>query len=148
MLSFKHESTFDTSVPTCLNSPGPVYLKCHIRTSKYGPVVDKVDVLHATQKHALVRLPNRRETTILLKDIARYISIDSNGITDIDNANKESENVIVNLNDFTYDLNVQNQNNERDDRKKINQKESSNTNSNVAPVPRSRQRGRVVNALD
>ena len=95
MFSFKRQSTFGMSVPTWLSSPGPVYLKCHIHTNKYNPVVDKVDLLHATPNYVIVRLPNGRETTVSLKDVVLYTSADSNDIVNIDNENEESENVNV-----------------------------------------------------
>ena len=97
MFSFKRRLTFGTSVPTWLSSPGPVYLKRHIRTSKYDQVVDKVDLLHATPNYAIVRLPNGRETTVSLKDVAPCTSTNSNDIVNIDNENEELENVNVNL---------------------------------------------------
>jgi len=42
-------------VPTWLSSPGPELLKRHVRTSKTDPIVDKVDLVHATPNYALVR---------------------------------------------------------------------------------------------
>ena len=63
IFSFKRRSTFGTSAPTWLSSPGPVYLKRHIRASKYDPVVDKVNLLHATPNYVVVRLPNGKEAT-------------------------------------------------------------------------------------
>ena len=119
MFSCKRRSTFGTSVPTWLSSPGPVYLKRHIRTSKYEPVVDKVDLLHATPNYALVSLPNGRETIVSLKDVAPCSSADSNDIVDIDNENEESENVNVNLNDVSKGSNMRNESIERDDQEKI-----------------------------
>ena len=136
MFSFKRRSTFGTSVPTWLSSPGPVYLKRHIRTSKYDPVVDKVDLLHATPNYAIVRLPNGRETTVLLKDMAPCTSADSNDIVNIDNENEESENVNVNLNDVSNGSNMQNESIEHDDQEKIIEEESPNINSDVTPTPR------------
>ena len=67
---------------------------CHIRpskhdTSKYDPEVDKVNLVYATPKYALVGLPYKRETTVLLKDVAPCTSVNSDDITDIDIANEE-----------------------------------------------------------
>ena len=70
--------------------------------------MDKVDLLHATPNYALVKLPNGRETTVSLKDVVPCTSADSDYIINIDNANKESKNVNVNLNDVTNGSNVQN----------------------------------------
>ena len=47
-----------------------MYLKRHIRKSKYDPVVDKVNLVHATPNYAEVQLPSGRETTVSLRDIA------------------------------------------------------------------------------
>ena len=86
-----------------------MYLKHLIRTSKYDPVVDEVDLLHVTPNYALVRLPNGRETTVSLKDVAPYTSADSNNIVNIDNKNEESEKVNINLNDVSNGSNMQNE---------------------------------------
>ena len=136
MLSFKRRSIFGTAVPTWLSSPRPVYLKRHIRISKNDPVVDKVDLLHATPNYAIVRLPNGRETTVSLKDMGPCTSADSNDIVNIDNENEESENVNVNLSDVGNDSNMQNESIERHDQERIIEEESRNINSNVTPVPR------------
>ena len=146
MFSFKCRSTFGTSVPTWLSSPGPVYLKRHIRTSKYDPVVDKVDLLHATPNYAIVRLPNGRETTVSLKDVAPCTSANSDDIIDIDNENEESENVNVNLSDVSNGSNMQNESIERHDQKEIIGEEAPNINSNVTPVPR--RSTRIRKAVD
>ena len=123
-----------------------MYLKRHIRTSKYDPVVDKVDLLHATPNYALVRLPNGRETTVSLKNVAPCTSTDSDDIVNIDNVNEESENVglNVNLNDGTNGLNMQNESIEHDDQEKSIEEESPNINSDVTPVPRGSTRIRKV----
>ena len=138
MFSFKRRSTFGMSVPTWLSSPGPVYLKRHNRTSKYDLVVDKVglDLLHVTPNYGLVRLPNGREATVSLKDVAPCTSAESNDIVNIDNKNEESEKVNVNLNDVSHGSNMQNESIERDDQEKIIEEESPNINSGVTPVPR------------
>ena len=64
-----------------------------------------------------MRLPNERETTVSLKDVAPYSSVNSDDITNIDNAIEELEN--LDLNDITNGLNVQNENIERDDQEKL-----------------------------
>ena len=146
MFSFKRRSTFGTSVPTWLSSPGPVYLKGHICTSKYDPVVDKVNLLHATPNYAIVRLPNGRETTVSLKDVAPCTSADSNDIVNINNENEESENINVNLSDVSNGPNMQNESIERDDQEKIIQEESLNINSDITSVPR--RSTRIRKAVD
>ena len=136
MFSFKRQSTFGTSVPNWLSSPGPVYLKRHIRTSKYDPVMDKVDLLHGTPNYAIVRLPNGRETIVSLKDMAPCTSANSNDIFNIDNENEKAENVNVNLSDVRNGSNMQNESIKRHDQEKIIGEESPNINSDVTPVPR------------
>ena len=146
MVLFECRLSFDTSVPTWLSSPGSVYLKRHICTSKYDPVVDKVYLLHATPIYALVRLPNGRETIVSLKDVSPCTSADSDYIINIGIANKKSKNVNVNLNDVSNGSNIQNENIEGNDREKINKEESPNINSDVAPVPR--RSTRIRKAVD
>ena len=98
--------------------------------------MDKVDLLHATPNYAPVRLPNGRETTVSLKDVAPCTSVDSNYIVNTDNENEESENVNVNLSDLSNGSNMQNESIERHDQEKIIKEESPNINFDVTPVPR------------
>ena len=49
---------------------GNVLLKRQVRTSKNDPLVDEVELIHATPCYARVRLPSGRETTVSLHDIA------------------------------------------------------------------------------
>jgi len=67
--SNKRRSSFGVSVPTWLSSPGPVFLRRHAR-SKYEPVAEEVELVHATPNYARVRLSTGRETTVPLRDIA------------------------------------------------------------------------------
>jgi len=53
-----------------LSSPGRVYLRRHANPSKYDPVVEEVDLVHATPSYARVRFPTGIETTVSLRDIA------------------------------------------------------------------------------
>ena len=57
-------------MPTWLCTPAAVYLKRHVRTSKYDPILDKVNLVHPTPNYAVVQLPSGRETTVSLRDIA------------------------------------------------------------------------------
>ena len=82
-----------------------------------------------------MKLPNGRETTVSLKDVAPCTSANSNDIVNIDNENEESENVNVNLNDVSNGLNMQNESIEHDDQEKIIEEESPNINSDVTPMP-------------
>ena len=71
-LTFNRRSTLGTSVPSWLSSPGPVLLKRHVRTSKYDPLVDEVELIQASPTHARVRLQNGREVTVSLRDVAPF----------------------------------------------------------------------------
>ena len=73
---------------------------------------------------------------LLMKNVAPCTDADSYDITDIDNANEELENVNVNLSDVNNGSNVQNEIIECVDQERINDEESPNTNSDVAPIPR------------
>ena len=53
-----------------LLNPGSVLLKHHVRTSKFDPYVDKVELIHATLSYARVRMQNGRNATESLRDIA------------------------------------------------------------------------------
>jgi len=68
--NFERRSALGSSVPTWLRSPGRVFLKRHVSSSKYEPLVDEVELIHATPSYAHVRLQNGRETTVSLRDIA------------------------------------------------------------------------------
>ena len=43
LFHFTRRSTFGVSIPTWLSAPGPVFLKRHLRSSKYDPIVDEVE---------------------------------------------------------------------------------------------------------
>ena len=62
--------TFGVSIPTLLSVPGLVFLKRHLRSSKYDPIVDEVELVHATPNYAQIRFLSGRESTVPLRDIA------------------------------------------------------------------------------
>ena len=77
LFNYQRKSSFGTSVRNCLDGQGPVFLKLHVRTSKYDPVVDQVKLVHATPNYKVVRIPSsERETTVSLCDIAPSNSSD------------------------------------------------------------------------
>jgi len=45
-------------------------LKKHVRLSKYDPLVEQVELVHATPHYAHVRFPSGREATVSTRDIA------------------------------------------------------------------------------
>ena len=82
LFNFSRRSCLGLSTPTWLSLPGNVLLKRHFRTSKHEPLVDEVELIHATPNYARVRLPNGHEKTVTLRDIApmsekRYYANDS-----------------------------------------------------------------------
>ena len=57
-------------MPTWLHKPGSVLLKRHVRLCKYAPLVNQVELIHATPSYARVRLANGREVTVSPRDVA------------------------------------------------------------------------------
>ena len=53
---------------TLLNTPGLVYLKRYVRSSKYDPLVE--EVVHTAPNYAVVCMPSGRETTVSLRNVA------------------------------------------------------------------------------
>ena len=72
MFNFQRRSASGESIPSWLN-PGPVFLKQHVRKSKYDPSVVKVELLEANPNYAHVRHPDGRESTVSLRDVAPYV---------------------------------------------------------------------------
>ena len=70
MFNYKRKSSFGTSVPTWLSAHGLVYLKRHVRSSKYDPLVEEVNLVHTAPNYAVVRMPSGRETTVSLRNVA------------------------------------------------------------------------------
>lgn len=68
---FRHsrKSMNGTAIPSWLTS-GKIYMKKHVRHSKYDPLVEEVDLIEANPQYALVRLSNGREATVSLKHLA------------------------------------------------------------------------------
>ena len=71
-LTFNCCFTLGTSVPSWLSSPEPVLLKRHVRTSKYDPLVDEVELIQVSPTLARVSLQNGREVTVPLRDVAPF----------------------------------------------------------------------------
>ena len=69
-LAFDRRSMLGISTPSWLSCPGPVLLKRHVRSGKYDPYVDEVELIHATSSYARVRMQSGREATVSLRDIA------------------------------------------------------------------------------
>ena len=58
------------SMPNWLTSPGKVFLKRHVRSLKFEPLVDEVDLLEANPNYAHIRHSNGRESTVSLCHLA------------------------------------------------------------------------------
>ncbi|XP_059845720.1 cilia- and flagella-associated protein 53 isoform X2 [Hypanus sabinus] len=67
LLSFPRKSV---TLPVWLMSPGPVLLRKHVRSNKYSPLVERVHLLHANPQYAYVVLPDGREDTVSIRDLA------------------------------------------------------------------------------
>ena len=67
---FPRRSSAGASIPTWLATPGPVYIKRQVRTSKMDPLVDEVELLQANPHYAHVRYPDGRETTVATEHLA------------------------------------------------------------------------------
>lgn len=77
---FQHQrrSTKGNSLPTWLLSQGPVYLKRHVRSSKYDPAVDEVELIEANPKYAHIRHRDGRESTVSLRHLAPFGELECN----------------------------------------------------------------------
>jgi len=53
-----------------LSQPVSVLLWRHVRNSKHEPLVDKVELLHATPTYVQLRFSTGREANVSLRDIA------------------------------------------------------------------------------
>jgi len=68
--SILHDDRHLVSIPTWLSAPGPVFLKRRLRSSRYDPIVDEAELVHATPNYVQIRFPSGRESTAPLRDIA------------------------------------------------------------------------------
>ncbi|XP_072905243.1 uncharacterized protein [Hemitrygon akajei] len=64
------KSATGTILPAWLTSPGPVLLRKHVRSNKYSLLVERVHLLHANPQYAYVVLPDGREDTVSVRDLA------------------------------------------------------------------------------
>ena len=70
LFNFNRKSTSGNSFPSWLSSPGPVYVKKHVRQSKYDPQVEEAELIEANPEYAYVRLKSGTETTVSIRDLA------------------------------------------------------------------------------
>ena len=83
---FSCRSSTGSSIPSWLAEPGPVYVKRHVRHSKFDPLVEKVYVLQANPHYAHIRYPDRRETTVSTKHLAPYGHVEAPNSTQVPTA--------------------------------------------------------------
>ncbi|XP_072901380.1 uncharacterized protein [Hemitrygon akajei] len=69
-LGSQRKSATGTTLPAWLTSPGPVLLWKHARSNKYSPLVERVHLLHANPQYAYVVLPDGREDTVSVRNLA------------------------------------------------------------------------------
>ncbi|XP_059839436.1 uncharacterized protein LOC132401321 [Hypanus sabinus] len=69
-LAILGKSATGTTLPAWLTSPGPVLLQKHARSNKYSPPVERVHLLHANPQYVYVVLPDGREDTVSICDLA------------------------------------------------------------------------------
>ena len=62
LFNYVRRSTYGSSVPTWLASPGPVLLKRFVRMNKYEPLVDEVQLLEANSDYAHIRMKNGEDS--------------------------------------------------------------------------------------
>ena len=69
---FQHnrKGSWGVGLPSWLCKPGQVLMRRNVRSSKYEPMVDVVDLLEANPRYAHVRLSNGKESTVSLKHLA------------------------------------------------------------------------------
>ena len=81
MFNFQRKSTAGNSVPSWLAHPGPVFIRKHVRGSKYEPLVEEAELIEANPEYAFVRLNTGHETTVSLRDLAPCTDETSQGST-------------------------------------------------------------------
>ena len=69
LFHYNRKSTAGSSMPSWL-TPGPVYVRKHVRNSKYDPIVEEAELIHANPQYAFVKLKTGHETTVSLRDVA------------------------------------------------------------------------------
>ena len=68
--NFKRRSTYGSSLPRWLTSPGPVFLRRFVRQNKNEDLVEEVDLIEANPTYASIRYSDGRESTVSVRDLA------------------------------------------------------------------------------
>ncbi|XP_059837244.1 uncharacterized protein LOC132400298 [Hypanus sabinus] len=69
-LAILGKSVTGTTLPVWLTTQGPVLHRKLMRSTKYSPLVERVHLLHANPQYAYVVLPDGREDTVSIRDLA------------------------------------------------------------------------------
>ena len=77
LFGYQRRSSSGHSVPSWLSSADRAYLRKHVRQSKYDPLVEEVEVLHANPQYVHVRLPSGVESTVSIRDLAPLAAPDA-----------------------------------------------------------------------
>ncbi|CAK1591212.1 unnamed protein product [Parnassius mnemosyne] len=101
MFNHPRRSPNGKSLPTWLINSGPVLIKKNIRTSKYDPLVEEAEVLHANPTYSHVRLSDGRECTVSNRQLAPLPMIRI--------SEEENENGQDNGNNIRPDMNTNNE---------------------------------------
>ena len=72
LFSYGRRTSFGHALPSWLSNPGPVLLRRHVRSSKYDPLVEKVNLIEANQNYAHIRFPNGREESVSMRHLAPF----------------------------------------------------------------------------
>ena len=67
---FQRRLALGISAPSWFNSSSTVLVRRHHRSSKYEPVVEEADFIHATPQYAFIRFKNGHESTVSLRNTA------------------------------------------------------------------------------
>ena len=70
MFNHPRKSPSGEALPTWLLEPGKVLLRRQVRTNKYEPLVDEVDLLEANPEYSHIRYPDGRESTVSTRHLA------------------------------------------------------------------------------
>lgn len=70
MFNHQRRSSNGFSLPSWLTTAGSVLMKRPIRSSKYEPLVEEVELIEANPEYAHVRLSDGRETTVSIRQLA------------------------------------------------------------------------------
>jgi hypothetical protein len=71
LFNYQRRSSTGRSIPTWLSNPGSkVLLKRAVRTSKYDPLVEEVELIQANPDYAYIKYPDGRDSTVSLRRLA------------------------------------------------------------------------------